>query len=96
MYDPILEGDLTSASMSYVTPAGTAAAAWSLDGKRLTYSVTVPVGSTGWVYVTGRDIREGGSRPHAGKRGVISVKKGCERTLIKVGSGTYEFSSRMK
>lgn len=96
LYDPVIQGDLTSASTSYVTPAGPALASWSLDGKDLAYTVTVPVGSTGWVYMNGTGVKEGGRVPQKGKNGVVSVKRGCERTLIEVGSGNYEFTAMMR
>ncbi len=89
-------GDLTSASTSYRTPTGIAAASWARDGKAFSYDVTVPVGSTGVVYLNGTDIMESRWALKAGENGGLSVRVGCQRTLIEVGSGQYSFKASLR
>lgn len=96
VYDPILQGDLASANTSYVTPRGKTSASWSRDGKDFAYDVEVPVGSVGWVYINGTDVTEGGEDLNAGENGIVSVKKGCQRTRVEVGSGRYSFSATLR
>ncbi|KAH8897978.1 alpha-L-rhamnosidase [Thozetella sp. PMI_491] len=93
---PTVVGDLTSASTKYRTPAGAASASWTRDGTAFSYDVTVPVGSTGVVYLNGTGITESGKAPKAGEAGVLSVRVGCQRTLVEVGSGQYSFKATLR
>lgn len=94
VFDPIIQGNLTSAESSYVTPTGIASARWSLHGNNFTYGITVPVGSRGWVYMKAKEIWESGSAAKPGENGIISIKKGCQRTIVEIGSGRYEFTTK--
>lgn len=50
------------------------------------------MGSKGWVYLPATSgIRESGEDLNAGENGITELKRGCKRTLVKVGSGTYHF-----
>ncbi len=80
----------------YRAPTGIASASWTRDGKAFAYDITIPVGSTGVVYINGTDITESGVAPKVGENGVLSIRKGCTRTLIGVGSGEYTFKATLR
>jgi hypothetical protein len=92
-YNPIVVGDLTSASSSYRTPRGAASASWSLSGKTLTYAVTVPVGATGLVYLNQSTITESSKPITVGSNGILGTSTTSSITTITIGSGTYTFTS---
>lgn len=95
IYDPIVQGDLNHAMTSYITPAGTASAEWSLDGNDFSYSVQVPVGSTGFVHINGTDIKEGGKCMHKGVKGIVGFERKNGVAVIEVGSGEYDFAAKV-
>lgn len=96
MFDPIIQGDLSFASTSYTAPSGIVSAKWTLKERIFEYSITIPVGSRGWVYLPATSgIRESGKDLKAGENGIIELKRGCKRTLVMVGSGTYHFEATL-
>ena len=92
-YNPIVIGDLTSASSSYRTPTGNASASWSLSGTTLTYVITVPVGAKGLVYLNQSTITESSKSITVGSNGILASSSSSNITTITVGSGTYTFKS---
>lgn len=86
-----MQGDLHQAGTSYLTAYGIASASWFIEDRSLTYSVTVPVGSTGFVYLDSADVKEQGEPIRVGERGVLNVSHEGQKTTIKIGSGVYEF-----
>uniref|UniRef100_A0A0B7KF84 alpha-L-rhamnosidase n=1 Tax=Bionectria ochroleuca TaxID=29856 RepID=A0A0B7KF84_BIOOC len=96
VFDPIIQGDLSFASTSYTAPSGIVSAKWTLKERIFEYSITIPVGSRGWVYLPATSgIRESGKDLKAGENGIIELKRGCKRTLVMVGSGTYHFEATL-
>lgn len=97
-YQPILEANLTSASSSYLTPAGQASAAWELSEGVLTYDIVVPVGSVGVVSLNATQVQEGGQDVSVEQEGILAVEfdEASEANWkIRVGSGSYQFSAVM-
>lgn len=93
-YKPLVVGDLTSASTTYRTPRGTASASWAVEGGRITYEITVPVGSVATVTFPSVSAKENAKelKAAASGEGIMSVKAGKGETVIRAGSGTYSFS----
>jgi alpha-L-rhamnosidase len=90
-------GDLTWARGHHRTVRGPLASAWRVDRGRFTLTVDVPVGVTADVHVPAArldDVREGG-RPLAAAPGVHVVGLDGDRAVVRVGSGRYEFASRL-
>ncbi|CZR70017.1 uncharacterized protein PAC_19918 [Phialocephala subalpina] len=83
-YNPIVVGDLTSASSSYRTPRGTASASWSLSGTALNYVITVPVGATGLVYLNQSTITESSKSITVGSNGILGSSTSANITTIMV------------
>ncbi|KAJ0275937.1 hypothetical protein COL940_008550 [Colletotrichum noveboracense] len=97
-YQPILEANLTSASSSYLAPAGQASAAWELSEGVLTYDIVVPVGSVGVLSLNATQVQEGGQDVSAEQEGILAVEfdEAAEANWkISVGSGSYQFSAVM-
>ncbi|KAI8287260.1 hypothetical protein K4K60_012685 [Colletotrichum sp. SAR11_57] len=95
-YEPIMEANLTSASSSYLTPTGQAGAAWELSNNVLTYDIVVPVGSVGVVSLNATQVQEGGQDVSVEQEGVLAVEfdqVAKANWKIRVGSGSYQFSS---
>ncbi|KIS26549.1 hypothetical protein TV39_14790 [Arthrobacter sp. SPG23] len=95
IFDPRITPSLPSAAGSVHTPFGEARIDWKVADRRITYNITVPVGSTG--KVTLRDtapsaVSESGQLAAAGN-GIKSVSAGGPDTLLTLGSGTYHFTS---
>jgi hypothetical protein len=96
VFEPVLVGDLTYVNATFQSVRGEVAAAWTLGGNgTLTYTVGVPVGSTGTVvlpYALAKVKLDG--QQVAGHADVIAVNgtssSSCE---IRIGSGMYVFSA---
>jgi hypothetical protein len=87
---PVVVGDLTSASSSYRSVRGWVNASWVLDGKTLTYDVTVPVGSTATVYFNSSQITESGQDVKS-IGGMSWTQWGNQAGQVEIGSGSYMF-----
>lgn len=94
-YEPIVVGDLTSASTTYRTPLGTASASWTVRGNSITYEITVPVGAVATVNFPAVAASENAKGLSAAQSGIMSVDAGKDRTVIRAGSGTYSFSGTL-
>ena len=91
-FKPVIVGELTEAEAAYDSVKGAVSAKWTLKGGALTYSIAVPVGSTGKVVLPApvKRIKLDGQSPE-GTKGVKSVSGGGKETVINVGSGEYTF-----
>ena len=87
----MIVGDLTSARTSYRTTKGVVSASWNLNETALSYDVVVPVGSKGTVYLNSTSVSEGGKGLRANTDGILTVDSKDGRTIIEVGSGSYQF-----
>ncbi|MEN6333420.1 MAG: family 78 glycoside hydrolase catalytic domain, partial [Phycisphaerales bacterium] len=94
---PIPGGRLSWARTSYDSIQGKIATAWKIDGDSLKLDVTVPANTTATVYIPAADaagVREG-KKPAAQAEGVQSIGTQDKTALLKIGSGTYHFTSQM-
>ena len=89
-------GDLTAASTSYRTPRGVVSASWNLTEKKLSYNVTVPVGSKGTVDLDSTFVTERGLRLQTDNDGILNVEFEDRQTVISIGSGDYEFFANLE
>jgi alpha-L-rhamnosidase len=91
---PEVVGNLDWVEASYESVHGEISSAWRIGDGRLTLSVGIPANTTATVHmpVQEGDVREGGDAlPEA--TGVERLRGNEERTVLRVGSGTYEFST---
>jgi hypothetical protein len=93
VFDPQITKQLPSASGSIQTPYGEASSKWIRDGKRTTYSVSVPVGASGKLVLRNtapEAVAESGQRAVVGN-GIRSIEASDADTIVTLGSGTYNF-----
>jgi alpha-L-rhamnosidase len=92
---PNVVGGLTSAKANYNSSRGPIVSDWKTDKNGLHFTVTIPANTTATVSLpttAPAKIMEG-KRPAAHAEGVKLLGVEGGRTLLDVGSGTYEFSS---
>ena len=86
-------GGLTSAQARLETLYGEAASGWSLDGRRLTVTATVPPNAHGSVRLpaaTLAGVTEGGVAVAAAPGVTRASQEGAD-VVVRVGSGRYQF-----
>jgi hypothetical protein len=91
---PEVVGNLDWVEASYESVHGEISSAWRIGDGRLTLSVGIPANTTATVHMPVQEggVREGGyALPEA--TGVERLRGNEERTVLRVGSGTYEFST---
>lgn len=95
--DPNPVGDLTQASGYETSPLGRVGSAWTRSGTSLTLTVQVPVGSHASVCVptaSSQSVTESGDAiGNANGVTVIGMQGSCLQ--LHVGSGTYDFRSKL-
>jgi alpha-L-rhamnosidase len=92
-----MPGGITSAKASYDSINGKIASDWRLEDGTFTLNVTIPANTTATVYMPAESaggITESG-RPATSAEGVrfLRIKQG--KAVFAVGSGNYEFESKM-
>jgi alpha-L-rhamnosidase len=89
--------DLTWAEASYESLRGEIKCRWERDGKTFKLKITIPANSTGTVYLpAGEDSGDTENGELAGEsEGVKFLRRGGDRNVYSVGSGTYEFMSEL-
>jgi hypothetical protein len=91
---PEVVGDVRNATASYLSPYGIIANKWNKTGKLFSMKTTIPVNSTGVIYLPaqkGDEILESG-KPVLNRNDIKLIKFEEGRALIAVGSGAYSFS----
>ncbi|MEM3037662.1 MAG: alpha-L-rhamnosidase C-terminal domain-containing protein, partial [Nitrososphaerota archaeon] len=99
---PHIIEELKHVSASTYTQRGLISSAWHIVGGRLALEVSIPVNSTGIVWLPVREasrpvITEGGrviwreENPVPGVEGVKSVWREGDHVVVEVGSGNYSF-----
>jgi len=82
---------------SYQSPYGRIASNWKREGEKLTMDVTIPPNSTATVFVPAKDaasVTESG-KPAGEAEGVKFLRMESNAAVYAVGSGTYQFQSRL-
>jgi alpha-L-rhamnosidase len=86
---PYFPKGLDHVAASYDSPYGQIKSYWTLNGDKLTWIIAVPANSTATVIVpTKYNIN-----PQPMKKGVHTVTKKGDNTVIELGSGMYELAS---
>ena len=94
---PEMVGGLTWAKGRYNSVRGNIGCAWEKHGERFKLCVEIPVNTTATVYLPADStdsIREGG-RSLTGAAGVRQWHWAAGHAILSVGSGRYEFESRL-
>jgi alpha-L-rhamnosidase len=97
LIDPTIRGGLTWADASFDSIHGRIATAWERKGRELALKVVIPANTTATVCVPAgdiADIRENGKWVEMAE-GVKFLRTENGRCIFEVGSGTYNFVSRM-
>jgi alpha-L-rhamnosidase len=88
-------GNLTHARAEYDSVRGRISSSWKIEDGRFILQALIPPNTTATVHVPSTDdVTEGGS-PVDEADGVEFVSTGEGETVLAVGSGRYEFESRM-
>lgn len=94
---PTPVGDLTWAEASYDSLRGPIKCRWDRDGKDFKLQIAIPANATATVYlpasVTSKDTEDG--KPVSESEGVKFLRREGDRNVYSVGSGTYEFESKL-
>lgn len=97
IFRPLVVGVLESAKVDYRSMYGTISSGWTFRDGIFTWRIAVPANTTATVHVPADDagtVTESGAP--VGKAAGVTVKgkeKGC--LVLDVGSGAYEFTSRV-
>ena len=94
---PYIMKDLTFAEGSFDTIKGTIKVSYQKQGNRLTMDVTVPANTTALMHVPARNLRsvtENGKNISSVNE-ISFVKEENGYVVLKVGSGDYQFNSRI-
>jgi alpha-L-rhamnosidase len=95
---PLLLGNLTSAKATRDCMYGTISSEWKRSNEALNLKVIIPTNTTATVYVPAKDaasVTEGGN-PASSAIGVKVVRTEADAVAIEVGSGTYDFSVKLR
>jgi alpha-L-rhamnosidase len=97
LFEPQLDPRLKWAKTSYRSPRGRIATAWTLEGEKYTYDVTVPPGVMATVSLPTKDgkITESG-KPIDAAEGATLMRTVNDRAQITIGSGTYKFATMVR
>ncbi len=93
--EPDPTGTMAWAEGHYDSMYGRISSAWRIDGKALTYRVTVPANTTATLYLPTADdgtVKEGG-KAAAGATGVKFLRYENGRAVYVLKSGSYEFTA---
>jgi alpha-L-rhamnosidase len=97
LIDPLIRDGLTWADTSFDSIHGRIATSWKQEGKQLSLKVIIPANTTATVCVPATDvanITEGG-KSLAEAEAVKFLRQENGKSVLEVGSGTYNFVSRM-
>jgi alpha-L-rhamnosidase len=95
---PEIENTLTWVKAYHDSLYGRIASEWRHDGGSLTLNVTIPPNTTATVYVPAElreEVTEGG-KPVMESPGVDFLRMKDGRAVLSVGSGSYQFASKVK
>jgi hypothetical protein len=72
------------------TGYGDIAVHWSKNSGEISLTLEIPVNTTATVLLPSGDLHVNGSKPEAGKDGLIQVYSTEEQNKVKLGSGSHE------
>jgi alpha-L-rhamnosidase len=90
---PVPVGDLKFVTATHRSPYGTIASAWTRDGDRFDWQITVPPNTTATVHIPARHPGEvrSGRRPAIDARGVTSFRRDAAHLVLELEPGRYQF-----
>jgi alpha-L-rhamnosidase len=88
-------GGLTRASGEYDSVRGRISSSWKIEDERFVLEALIPPNTTATVHVPSTDGVSEGGLPVEEADGVEFLRAGEGETILSVGSGRYEFESRM-
>ena len=94
---PTPVGDLTYVKASYNSDYGKIVSDWRIAGGRFIWSIAVPPNSSATIFVPAKDpaaVTESG-KPAGEARGVKYLRTEAGAAVYEIGSGSYQFESRM-
>jgi alpha-L-rhamnosidase len=94
---PIPGGRLTWAKANYNSIRGMIESGWQIKGQTFTLNVNIPANTTATVYVPSAEdqtVKESG-RPADKAESVEFLRKEAGNAVFKVGSGRYQFTSKL-
>ena len=94
---PSISKEMEFMKGSYNSINGKIASNWKLDGNKLSLIVEIPVNATAYISIptkSPKSIREG-KKPIKSVRDVEVVSTDNDEVVVKVGSGVYNFSSKL-
>lgn len=92
---PEMVGDLTWAKASYQSYYGEIRSEWEKSGTSVKMNVSIPANTTALIYIpfsSGSVIKESG-KDISGMKGFQIIGEENGRKILKVGSGTFQFTS---
>lgn len=92
---PHIGGSFTHVSAAYETPYGKLSSSWKIQDGKLILNIEIPANTTATVYIPVQgtnEVMESGQPLPASKTIQVAGKE-KEYTVVKVGSGKYEFST---
>jgi len=88
--DPYITGELDYVNCEIDTIRGKLESSWSLNGKALTVDVTIPTGTTATIYLPSTEVYTNATE------GLIDAEEIGGKTVLTVGSGTYQFTMEVE
>jgi len=95
--DPSITGDLTWVKGSFKSISGNIESAWKKDNNRLSLHVGIPVNTKAVVHFPAKkkeDVTEN-VKPASFSNGVKFLKCENEKCMFEIGSGNYEFNTKL-
>ncbi|MEY3432648.1 MAG: hypothetical protein RL131_584, partial [Bacteroidota bacterium] len=93
--EPNIGGELTQATAVYKTYYGEIESTWNLDGKRLGMRVRIPANTSASIHIPSlQNIRLNGQS--LDQASVLAKSTSGDRTVVELGSGTYEIVGDMR
>lgn len=93
--NPVISSKINEAQSSFESVYGTISSYWKIEGKKYTHSVTIPPNTFADVYLPnkGDGIIYESFRPIDGNKLITRVGEKDGKTVLRIGSGEYFFTS---
>ncbi len=98
IFKPSLPAELDSVNASYKSMHGLIKSSWKKSNGVFEWDITVPANTSATVYIPAaslNEIKESGKDISA-TEGIQEIKWDNDKAMIKIGSGTYHFTAKLK
>jgi alpha-L-rhamnosidase len=92
---PEMLGDVTWVETSFESLYGTIKSNWKKTGNHFLYEIAIPANTTATVYLPSKDLKESG-KYLSQVEGIKMIGKEDGRTVVLLGSGTYQFNAMLQ